>query len=260
MGELVKALEAAASASAPRRRASLFLWLSLVAVVVLAVASRSQQTVDWGALVMPLPTPAPPGPGPAGNGRPGQAPRRVPAAEAAPEDDEHSTMESDGGSPGEISLREPWLPARDADPRQAEPARATPLPPSSDAPLRPAAPTTPARRCATPTPGETTFLTRRTEGGTPGSASVGRYALGLEVRGGTIRAVSLRRIQPARDQLEVRHFEVADCVLHVVAASEARIYTFDLNIDRRNVTGRFAATGDRQRGNFSGDVLPVANP
>lgn len=83
----------------------------------------------------------------------------------------------------------------------------------------------------------------------------GTYTMGLETRRGRVRAVSLRRTAPKRDQLEVRRFEaIPDCGLRVDARAENRDYTFLLTIAGRQIVGTF----ETSRGaNYRGRVEPV---
>ena len=86
------------------------------------------------------------------------------------------------------------------------------------------------------------------------SAPQGVYALGIDERGGTLRELSLRRIAPMRDQLEVRrHVVREDCSLELEAHAESRAYTFELTIANGRVHGRFRTTGGAS---YTGRVVP----
>lgn len=86
------------------------------------------------------------------------------------------------------------------------------------------------------------------------SAPQGVYSLGIDERGGTLRELSLRRIEPMRDQLEVRrHVVREDCSLELEAHAESRDYTFELTIANGAVHGRFRTTGGA---NYTGRVVP----
>lgn len=86
------------------------------------------------------------------------------------------------------------------------------------------------------------------------SARQGLYLLGLDARHGRLTDVSLRRLEPMRDQLEVRRAIVRpDCRLELDARAENRDYAFELSIAGRAVSGTFRTS---RGANYSGRVVP----